>query len=415
MESIIASYLVETAHPLDVAVRGLAGEQSAGTFVPVAGETPELIARHGAQVEDLVEVDEVDLPSLPGAKPPRAESRIRRVRVSLRFPLENIGSSLPNLMTMLAGNLFELGMFSGVRLESVDLPEAFTAPQLGPQFGCAGTRRLADVWQRPLIGTIIKPSVGLTPAETAQRVSELAAADIDFIKDDELIASPPYSTVADRVAAVMPVIKEWAQRHGRQIMYAFNITDEPEAMLRHHDTVFAAGGTCVMVNLIPTGLTGLLHLRKHSQLPIHGHRSGWGMYSRCPALGMEYPVMEKLWRLAGADHLHVNGLRNKFCESDASVLRAAQSVQSPLHGKHAAMPVFSSGQTVHQIPETLRQLGNTDLLFVAGGGIAGHPAGPGAGLRSIRQAWEAAQAGVDLKTHARSHPELAAALTYFKP
>ena len=414
MDSLIATYTVETAQPIEHALRELAGEQSAGTFVKVDGETPELLERHGAVVESWSELEAPSGPTLSGARSPGKGSKIRSVKARIRFPLENIGSKLPNLLTMVAGNLFELGAFSGVRLVDLELPESFTAQQLGPQFGVAGTRQLAGVWGRPLIGTIIKPSVGLTPTETAHRVDALAEAGIDFIKDDELIASPPYSPLEDRVAAVMPVIKKWADRMGRQIMYAFNITDTPDDMLRHHDVVEKAGGSCVMLNLIPAGITGIQLLRARSALPIHGHRSGWGMLTRCHMLGLEYPAMEKLWRLAGVDHLHVNGLRNKFCESDDSVLAAARSVQTPLHGAHSGMPVFSSGQTVHQVRGTLEALGNTDLIFLAGGGIAGHPSGPAAGMRSLRLAWEAAQAGIDLVAHAQHHPELQEALNFFK-
>jgi ribulose-bisphosphate carboxylase large chain len=414
MDSLLATYAIETAQPVERALQELAGEQSAGTFVKVEGETPALLERHGAVVEGWSELVAPSGPTLEGARVPGNGGKLRWVEARIRFPLVNIGSKLPNLLTMVAGNLFELGAFSGVRLLDLELPESFTAQQLGPQFGVPGTRKLAGVWERPLIGTIIKPSVGLTPAETARRVDALAEAGIDFIKDDELIASPPYSPLEDRVAAVMPVIKKWADRTGRQVMYAFNITDTPDAMLRHHDVVQGAGGSCVMLNLIPAGITGIQLLRRQSALPIHGHRSGWGMLTRCHALGMEYPAMEKLWRLAGVDHLHVNGLRNKFCESDDSVLAAARSVQTPLHGKHRAMPVFSSGQTVHQAPDTLTALGNHDLIFLAGGGIAGHPSGPAAGMRSLRQAWEAAQAGVELAAHAKHHPELAEALNFFK-
>jgi ribulose-bisphosphate carboxylase large chain len=414
MAAIVAHYFIETAFPLDQAVATLAGEQSAGTFVRVAGETPELLARHGAADVSIDPLDEPAAPSLPVAKRPSDGSRPRRARVTLRFPLENIGTALPNLLTMVAGNLFELEMFSGVRLLDLELPAVFADAKPGPAFGIEGTRRLSGIRGRPLIGTIIKPSVGLTPAETAARVDALAEAGIDFIKDDELIASPPYSPLADRVRAVMPVIERHAARLGRKVMYAFNITDAPDAMQRHHDVVLAAGGTCVMVNLIPTGLAGLLHLRRHCQLPIHGHRSGWGMLSRCPALGMDYPAAEKMWRLAGADHLHVNGLRNKFCESDESVLASARSVQTPLHGVRAAMPVFSSGQTVSQVPDTLSALGNVDLIYLAGGGIAGHPLGPKAGMLSLQQAWFAAMNGIALRTHAQSHDELRVALGFFR-
>jgi ribulose-bisphosphate carboxylase large chain len=411
---IVARYRVETAFPLEAAAAALAGEQSAGTFVRVEGETDELIARHGARVETILDQGEVPLPSLPGAKRPVPNATIRTAEVTLSFPPENIGTALPNLFTMLAGNLFELQAFSGVRLLDFEVPAAFAAAQPGPQFGIAGTRALTGVTDGPLLGTIVKPSVGLTPDQTAALVDRLVSAGLDFIKDDELIASPPYSPLPARVAAVMPVLQRHADRTGRLAMYAFNITDSPDALLRHHDTVAAAGGTCVMVNLIPAGLTGLLHLRRHSRLAIHGHRSGWGMWSRCPALGMDYAAAQKFWRFAGADHLHVNGLRNKFCEPDASVIASARACQTPIHGRHAVMPVFSSGQTVAQVPDTLRALGNTDLLYLAGGGVLGHPMGATAGVGALRAAWAAARAGESLATAAERAPELRVALEFFR-
>ncbi len=82
--------------------------------------------------------------------------------------------------------------FSGFKLLDVTLPPAFLTAYQGPQFGMEGTRRLTGVYGRPVIGTIIKPSVGMTPAQTAAQVKMLAEAGVDFIKDDELQADGPH-------------------------------------------------------------------------------------------------------------------------------------------------------------------------------------------------------------------------------
>ncbi len=74
------------------------------------------------------------------------------------------------------------------------------------------------------------------------------------------------------------------------------------------------------------------------------------------------------------------------------------------------MPVFSSGQSARQAPGTFAGLGSTDLIFAAGGGIMAHPDGPAAGVAGLREAWEAAIAGIPLEEHARQHPALARAL-----
>ena len=252
----------------------------------------------------------------------------------------------------------------------------------------------------------MKPSVGLTPKQTADLVRELGEAGIDFVKDDELMADPPHSPLKDRVEQVMGEIRRLADKTGRKVMYAVNITDEIDAMKRHHDIVLKAGGTCVMVSLNHVGLAGVSALRTHSQLPIHGHRNGWGLYARHPLLGIEFTAYQKFWRIAGVDHLHVNGLKNKFWEPDESVVRSIQEMRKEIFGGYHAMPVVSSGQWGGQAPETYRQTQTLDLMYVAGGGIMAHPGGPAAGLRGIQQAWEAAEKGIALEDYAREHEEL---------
>jgi ribulose-bisphosphate carboxylase large chain len=87
-----------------------------------------------------------------------------------------MGPSLPNLLATVAGNLFELRAFSGLKLLDLRLPRIFGAANPGPAFGVQGTRRLTGVVDGPMIGTIIKPSVGLSPAETADLVRTLVEA-----------------------------------------------------------------------------------------------------------------------------------------------------------------------------------------------------------------------------------------------
>lgn len=413
LNRITATYLIETAHPLEQASEIMAGEQSAGTFVRVLGETDSLRARHSARVESITELEQVGTPSLPDSRPPNDAPSYRRAKVVLSFPLENVGISLTQLMSTVSGNLFELSQFSGLRLLDITVPEEFTTVYPGPQFGIRGTRQLANVYDRPLIGTIIKPSVGLTPQQTAELVQTLAEAGVDFIKDDELMGNPPYSPLKKRVDASMRVINNYADETGKKVMYAFNISGDLDEMLRQHDIVLEAGGTCVMVNMLAVGLSGVIHLRKHAQLPIHGHRNGWGALNRHPLLGMDYIAFQKFWRLAGVDHLHVNGLDNKFCESNESVIASARECLTPMLGGYTVMPVFSSGQWAGQAPETYQELKSVDCLYLAGGGIMAHPDGPAAGVRSIRQGWDAAMQGISLDKYAKQHPALQQAIEMY--
>lgn len=416
-QRIEADYWLETPGDPRRTAEVMAGEQSSGTFVAVPGETPELTERAAARVEAIALLGRADTPSLPSATPKAfpVPGDYRQAGVTLSWPLETLGPSLPNLVATVAGNLFELRQVSGLRLLDIRLPAAFASAYGGPRFGVSGTRKLTGVASGPVIGTIIKPSVGFGPQETADLVATLVAAGIDFIKDDELQSDGPLCPFEARVDAVMRVVKAEADRRGRQAMIAFNITGDLDQMKRRHDHVLKAGGTCVMASLNSVGLTGMIELGRFTQLPIHGHRNGWGYLSRSPGLGWDYRAWHKLWRLAGVDHLHVNGLANKFSEPDDSVIASARACLAPLfpHRADTVMPVFSSGQTVRQASGTFAALGTTDLIFAAGGGILAHPDGPAAGVSALREAWDAAIVGQALEAAAAERPALAAALGRF--
>jgi ribulose-bisphosphate carboxylase large chain len=215
----------------------------------------------------------------------------------------------------------------------------------------------------------------------------------------------------------MRVINEYADRTGKKVMYAANLTGEIDEMLRRHDAIVASGGTCAMVSMNSIGLPAMKVLRCHARVAIHGHRNGWGMLGRSPAIGMSYVAFQKFWRLAGIDHTHVNGLRNKFCEDDASVIASAKACLTPMFdvpGRGCEiMPVFSSGQSARQAPDTFAALGSMDLIYACGGGVMGHAQGVAAGVRSLHQAWEAAASHIPLTDYATTHPELQAALQTF--
>jgi 3-oxoisoapionate-4-phosphate transcarboxylase/hydrolase len=411
---IEADYLLETpADPRRVADL-MAGEQSSGTFVAIPGETPELKARVAANVIRIELLEETAIsPSLPSANLNTTPGTpFQRAKVTLSWPLDTLGPSLPNLLATVAGNLFELKPVTGLRLLDIHLPDEFGAAYPGPRFGIAGTRRLAGVNERPLIGTIIKPSVGLCPRETAELVNGLCRAGIDFIKDDELQSDGPACPFDQRVEEVMRVINDHSQRSGKKVMYAFNLTGDLDQMRRRHDTLLRHGATCLMASINSVGLVGMIELARFSQLPVHAHRNGWGYLSRHPLLGWSYIAWQKIWRLAGADHMHVNGIGNKFAESDESCIASARACLTPMFVDKpcTVMPVFSSAQSPLQAPETYRGLRSADLIVTAGGGIMAHPLGIAAGVTAMREAWEATLAGIPLTDFARNHPSLQHAL-----
>ncbi|WP_307574745.1 ribulose-bisphosphate carboxylase large subunit family protein [Variovorax paradoxus] len=416
-ERIHARYLIETPLDLAAVAEVMAGEQSCGTFTRVEGETDALRERARATVEAINELAPAEAPSLPNALLERKGTRgpWRRAHVDISFPVANIGANLPTLAATVSGNLYDLGEVTGLRLESLRLPAAYRARFEMPRAGIAGTRRATGVASGALVGTIIKPNVGLSAAETAELVARLCAAGVDFIKDDEVCADPAHAPLAERVPAVMAAVRAHQERTGKHVMVAFNITDETDAMKRHADLVEREGGSCVMASLNWCGHSGIQTLRRHTGLTLHGHRNGYGALSRHPLLGISFQAYQTLWRLAGVDHMHVHGLQGKFSQPDSEVIESARDCFTPLAdaADDRVMPAFSSGQWAGTVPATWAAIGSDDLLFMAGGGILAHPDGAAAGVNSIRQAWSAVCAGTTLDEAALSAPELARALAFF--
>lgn len=411
-QHIRVTYRVETTGSVEALAAKIAGDQSTGTFTEIPGETEALKERCAARVAAIRALPPSHFPAFPSAEP----GPYHRADVDILFPLEVVGTDIVALLTICLGGVFSIKDLTGIRIVDLDLPPAFLRAHPGPRFGIQGSRRLTAVQGRPLIGTIIKPNLGLSPEDSARIARELVEAGVDFIKDDEKLMNPAYSPVEARVKAIMPIILDHEQKTGKKVMYAFGLSSaDPDQMLRHHDAIAAAGGNAALVNIVSIGPAGLAFLRRRTELVLHGHRNGWDILTRHPALGFAFEVYQKIWRLLGVDQIQINGIAAKYWETDESFVRSFKACSMPLrHADDRALPVVCSGQWGGQAPETYRQTGQTvDLMYLGGGGIVGHPGGPGAGVRAIRQAWEAAVQGIPLEIHARRHRELAQSLERF--
>ncbi len=411
-----ATYLVETPLPLEKVAEIMAGEQSCGTFTRVEGETDELRERARANVVAVRDLGEIAQPSVRSSWLDRKglSAPSRRGEVVVRFPVANVGVNLSTLAATVAGNLFDLGEVTGLRLESLKLPGAYRKQYPLPRHGIAGTRRLTGIARGALIGSIIKPNVGLRSEEIASLVERLCDAGLDFVKDDEIAANPAHAPLSARIPAVMSAVRRYQDRTGKHVMVAFNITDETDAMRRHADLVAGEGGSCVMASLNWCGFSSIETLRRSTNLVIHGHRNGYGAFSRHPALGIGFQAYQTLWRLAGVDHMHVHGLGGKFAQADDEVVDSAKDCLTALCDvDDRVMPAFSSGQWVGTVGQTYHAVNTSDLLFMAGGGIMAHPGGPAEGVASIREAWRAVEASESVDSARTKHRALADAFSFF--
>lgn len=408
-EHVVATYSVAVGEDPPAAASVLAGEQSAGTFTQVAGDTPALQERFGARVLDVRPTGRTRVAARAYDRPPGGEVPEYDVRVA--YPLGNFSPSASHLMTVVAGNLFELKALAGVRLEDVEIPETLARRLRRPMAaGVPGSRRVMQRPEGPMLGTIVKPSVGLDNAQIAQLTGVLAEAGLDFIKDDELNADLPHAPLSDRISQVQGELR---RRGDTGTQYAYNITGTVSHMKRAADHIESLGGTTAMVVVPWVGLEAFAELRNHTNLVLHTHRAGWGALDRSADVGVSFRAYARVLRLLGADQVHVGGLRSKFWEHASSICGSVEALSAPDPVASSALPVLSSAQTVLTAAESYRALQTQDLLVLAGGGIHGHPGGPAAGVRSMRLAWEAAVGGAPLDEVAAGEPDLARAVEHF--
>jgi ribulose-bisphosphate carboxylase large chain len=209
----------------------------------------------------------------------------------------------------------------------------------------------------------------------------------------------------------MNAIDRAKQQTGKNVLYAVNITTRQDKLLELADKAIQAGANHLMVCGPYIGFGGLQALAEDPSIkvPIHTHRVGHAAFTRNPKHGIDVALWSKLMRMCGADQLHVGSVQGKFYHDDAETERTINALRNPLQHVKPTMPCSSAGNRPGNIGVSIHDLG-TDMMFLAGGGIHGHPDGSTAGAIAMMQAVRAALAGIPLEQAAKDHKELARAL-----
>jgi ribulose-bisphosphate carboxylase large chain len=334
-------------------------------------------------------------------------------RAVIAWPWRNWGANLPQLMaSVLVGEGCETARFTRCRLVAMEWPDELVAALGGgPRFGLDGVRAWlgAGAETRPLLGGIVKPSLGLGPGEVAATAAALARGGCDLIKDDELLADPDWCSLADRVPAVAAALAGV----GRPVLYAANISGPVDTLLDRAAAVVEAGATALMVNAFATGIDAVRAVAAAGLgVPVLAHRVGAGPIVRNPEVGVDGAVLCELTRIAGADLVQIGGFGGKLFDTTDEVARNLAACRRPLGGARVPVPVNGGGVWAGSTPTVLAAAGH-DIMLLLGMGAYEHPGGPEAGARSVKQSIDAVLAGRSLEEAAPSSLELAAALAHF--
>ena len=329
----------------------------------------------------------------------------------IAYPLElfELGN-MPNILSSVAGNVFGLRALENLRLNDIDFPSKLVRSFKGPKFGIEGIRRLLKVYDRPLVGTIIKPKLGLKTADHAKVAYEAWVGGCDIVKDDENLGSQSFNPFDERVLKTLGARDRAQRKTGEKKVYMVNITAETGQMLKRAEFVLSHGGEYVMVDILTCGFAALQTLRDQGfKLVIHAHRAGHAAFTKSPKHGISMKVIAKVARMIGVDQLHVGTVVGKMFETRDEVRENCEALKTEMSGLKPVLPVASGGLHPGLVPSLMEFFGK-DFVIQAGGGIHGHSDGTVAGAKAMRQAVEATLEGVPLKEYARAHVELETAL-----
>jgi ribulose-bisphosphate carboxylase large chain len=341
--------------------------------------------------------------------------RINSHNIRVAYPIDLFEpGNMPNILSSVAGNVFGLRALKNLRLNDIHLPTKLVQSFKGPRHGVSGIRKLLGVKDRPLIGTIIKPKLGLKTRDHAKVAYDAWIGGCDVVKDDENLSSQRFNPFNERVVETLEMRDRAEKETGEKKVYMVNITSETKEMLKRAQFVKDYSGRYVMIDILTCGFSALQTIREQNfGLVIHAHRAGHAAFTKNTKHGVSMRVIAKIARIIGVDQLHVGTVVGKMSETREEVSENCEALKTDMYGIKEVLPVASGGLYPGLVPALMSFFGN-DFVIQAGGGIHGHIDGTVSGAMAMRQAVNATLHGVSLQEYAESHKELRTALELWK-
>ncbi len=369
------------------------------------------------------------------------------------------GGNIQNIMTYIAGNIFGMSTAKVMRLLDVWFPSTFLEMYDGPSYTLDDMRKYLNVYDRPILGTIIKPKMGLTSSEYAEVCYDYWVWGGDFVKNDEPQANQDFCPFDHTAKFVKEAMDKAVAETGHKKVHSFNVSsadfDEMIERCELIKSMFEPGSYAFLVDGITAGWMAVQTVRRrYPEVFLHFHRAGHGPNTRKEnPIGFSVPVLSKMARLAGSSGIHTGtaGVGKMAGDVSEDVTAANQTLFAHVEGHffsqdwgkipatdkdrvnivkedaehHLTLmddsrrgmkkccPIISGGLNPLKLQPFVEAIGHVDFITTMGGGVHAHPGGTQKGAMAQRQAGEALQKGVSVEEYAKDHPELAQALEFY--
>lgn len=358
---VVVSYLLKSATTLRDAAWNLAIGQSVGNpNVRNEWETDELFEDHAA----LVLEDEAKL------------EKMSEGLVEIAFPSVNIDfktDGVSHLLVNIMGGQLDIDIVQKCAVVDIVFPKDVKDSFLGPKFGISGIREFTGVYDKPVLGSIIKPKTGISPDVLLDMVKQLVDGGVNFIKEDEILSSPSFCRIEDRVPKIMNYLE------GKDVIYSVSIHSDSPYLLERVKRIHELGGNSVHVNFW-CGMGAYKAIRE-LDLPIFIHFQKSGdkiLTNRNHDFYIDWTVICKLAGMMGVDFIHAGMIGGYYKWDESETLEAVKILN-----ESNVMPALSCGFHPGLTKQVTDKVG-IDYMANVGGSIHGHPDGTTAGAQAMR-------------------------------
>ena len=384
----------------------VASESSTGTNFPVKTETP-----YARLLNALVyEVDQ----------------EAEMVKIAFPWRLFDRNGNIQNIFTYIAGNIFGMGDVKALKLIDVWFPPVMLEQYDGPSYTLDDMRKYLNVYDRPILGTIVKPKMGLSSAEYAEVCYDFWVGGGDFVKNDEPQADQDFCPYDKMVAHVKEAMDKAVKETGHKKIHSFNVSAADfDTMLERCEIIrnswMEPGSYAFLIDGTTAWWMAVQTLRRHyPDVFIHFHRAGHGAYTRPEnPIGYSVLVLSKFARLAGASGIHTGtaGVGKMAWTPGEDVIDKKNMeilIDDSWRGIKKCCPIVSGGLNPVLLKPFMDLMWNPDFITTMGAGTHAHPDGTKSGATAMVQACEAYKKWIDIHEYAKDHKELARAIEFFE-
>lgn len=382
------------------------------------------------------------------------------VWIAYPWRLFDRGGNIQNILTYILGNVLGMKEISALKLLDVWFPPAMLEQYDGPSYTLDQMKKYLGIKNRPVLGTIIKPKMGLTSAEYAEVCYDFWVGGGDFVKNDEPQANQDFCPYDKMVLHVKEAMDKAVKETGKKKVHSFNVSaSDFDTMIERCEMIRAAGfepgSYAFLIDGITAGWMAVQTLRrKYPDVFIHFHRAMHGAFTRPEnPIGCSVLVLSKFARLAGVSGIHTGTAGvGKMAGTPTEDITAAKGILKLLskghifnqswakipsndkdviklikedlahhvtlnddswRGMKKCAPIISGGLNPTLLKPFIDVMGDTDFITTMGAGCHAHPDGTKAGATALVQSLEAYQKKIPIEKYAKTHKELARAIEFF--